>query len=253
MGIDQQRNSSIVNALLITGTDTDAGKTALTTALAAYWQTYFQPRTLGILKPIQTGVGDRELYQQLFGQSPTIEAVNPLHFEAPLAPPLAADLEERTVELEIVWRTFDRLSKQHEFVLVEGLGGLGSPVTHETTVADLAWDWRLPGVLVVPVKLGAIGQAVANVALAERTRVHLRGIVLNCTQPGSQAEIDRWANIPLMERVTGLPVLGVLPYFENPHDLTALAAAASQLTLETLLPPHLTTVAGQTAGQSGQA
>jgi len=61
-------------------------------------------------------------------------------------------------------------------VLVEALGG--SPVSEEFTVADLA-EWR-PTVLVVPVKLGAIAQAVANVALARPSRVHLKGIVLNC-------------------------------------------------------------------------
>lgn len=78
-----------MNALFIAGTDTDAGKTVLTCALAAYWQTHCSPQSLGILKPLQTGVGDRELYHQLFGQEfgLTIDELNPLHFDAPLAPP----------------------------------------------------------------------------------------------------------------------------------------------------------------------
>ena len=225
-----------VNALLITGTDTDAGKTVLTTALTAYWQQYCKSRSLGVMKPLQTGVGDRELYLQLFKLDQTPEELNPLHFEAPLAPPLAADLEGKQVKLEPVWRAFEALRKKKDFVLVEALGGLGSPVTHETTVADLAWDWRLPAVLVVPVKLGAIGQAVANVALARQAKIHLKGIVLNCVQPRSREEIEKWTPTSLVESVTGVPVLGVLPFLQDPKDVKKLAKVASELELERLLP-----------------
>lgn len=223
-----------LNALLITGTDTDAGKTVLTAALAAYWQTYCRSQTLGILKPIQTGVGDRELYQRLFALDPA--EVTPLHFEAPLAPPIAADRENRRIELEKVWQAFVKLQQTKDFILVEGLGGLGAPITHEMTVADLAWDWRLPAVLVVPVKLGAIAQTVANVALARYARVHLKGIVLNCVEPRSDQEIADWAPAGLIQSLTSIPVLGTLPHLANPTDIDKLAQVAANLDLERMLP-----------------
>jgi dethiobiotin synthetase len=225
-----------LNALLIAGTDTDAGKTVLTTALAAYWQTYCTSRRLGIMKPIQSGLGDRELYTRLFNLDQSPEEITPLYFQAPLAPPLAADREGRRIELELAWQGFEKLRQQRDWVLVESLGGLGSPVTHETTVADLAWDWRLPTVLVVPVRLGAIAQAVANVALARQTRVHLKGIVLNCTQPRTEQEIEDWAPIDLIQSLTNLPVLGVIPYLSDATDLTKLAQVAADLDLERLMP-----------------
>jgi dethiobiotin synthetase len=226
----------ILNALLITGTDTDAGKTVLTTALAAYWQTYCRDRSFGILKLIQTGVGDRELYTRLFDLDQSLESINPLHFKAPLAPPIAAEREQRSVDLERVWQAFTALSQQREFVLVEALGGLGSPLTAETTVADLAWDWRLPTVLVVPVKIGSIGQTVANVALAQKTRVHLKGIVLNCVQPCTPEQIQDWASPDLIQSLTQKPVLGCIPHLADPTDLTKLAQVASDLDLEKLIP-----------------
>lgn len=228
--------TSPVNALLITATDTDAGKTILTSALAAYWHRYCQSRSLGILKPVQTGIGDREVYHRLFALS--LEAINPLHFEAPLAPPLAAEKEGRRVEMEQAWQAFTRLRSTKDFVLVEGLGGLGSPVTHETTVADLAWDWRLPAVLVVPVQLGAIGQAVANAALARQSKVYLKGIVLNCSQARTDQEIADWAPADLIQSLTGLPVLGLIPHLTDVFNLTKLAQVASDLDLERLLPLH---------------
>jgi dethiobiotin synthetase len=226
-----------VNALLITGTDTDAGKTVLTSALVAYWQKYRRSQSLGLMKPLQTGIGDRELYLQLFqslGQ--TEEELNPVHFEAPLAPPLAAEKEGKRIKMKQVWQAFEALSQKRDFVLVEALGGLGSPVTRETTVADWAWDWRLPTVLVVPVRLGAIAQAVANVALAKQTKVHLKGIVLNCVQPRSDQEIEDWAPADFIQSLTEIPVLGVIPYLSNPRDLEKLAAVASDLDLERIMP-----------------
>lgn len=225
----------MVNSLLIAGTDTDTGKTVLTCALAAYWQTYRSHETLGILKPIQTGTGDCELYQTLFDLQQTPEEMTPLHFQTPVAPPVAAEREGRTVELGRVWQALNRLQQQRQWVLVEALGGLGSPVTHELTVADLARDWRLPVVLVVPVKLGAIAQTVANVALSRSSNIQLKGIVLNCVRPCSDEEIADWTPIGLIESLTNVPVLGILPHLADPTDLSKLAQVASDLDLERLI------------------
>ncbi len=223
-----------MNALLITGTDTEVGKTVLTTALAAYWQKYCHG-TLGIMKPIQSGIGDRELYQQLLTLDQSPAEITPLYFESPLAPPLAAKHENRQIDLGLVWQTLSTLQRR-DFVLVEALGGLGSPVTDELTVADLAGEWRLPTVLVVPVRLGAIGQAVANIALARLCRVSIKGIILNCVQPRTAAEIADWAPVELIQSLTNTPVLGCLPYIENPTDLSQLIKIASSIDLEVLLP-----------------
>jgi dethiobiotin synthetase len=232
--------------LLISSTDTDAGKTVLTAALAAYQQKHFPQQDWGILKPIQCGMGDREFYAEVFvrkalpleqqHQNRSIGDINPIYLENPLAPPIAAAQAGVYIDLGIAWQALERMRKQHDFVLVEGIGGLGTPITEELVVADLARDWRLPTVLVVPVKLGSIGSAVANVALAKQYHVQLRGIVLNCTQPLSTIEIANFAPAELIQSLTSTPVLGCLPYLRDLHNLDLLAAAAADLELEILLP-----------------
>jgi len=194
-----------LNALLIAGTDTGVGKTVLTAALTAYWQRYRAVKSLGLLQPIPCGVGNQ------------------------LEPQLEKTLEK-------TWHQFEVLSQQHEFVLLESLGGLGSPITYETTVADLAWDWRLPTLLVVPVQPGAIAQAVANVALARQCRVHLKGIVLNCVRSCHAQEREDWASIDLLQSLTQKPVLGCIPHLADPTDLSKLIQVASNLTLERIMP-----------------
>lgn len=188
------------------------------------------------MKPIQAGTGDRELYNQLFSLEQSIDEITPLYFKAPLAPPIAAAKEGQRVDLKLVWQAFENLRSERDWVLVEALGGLGSPISDEFTVADLAAEWRLPTVLVVPVRLGAIAQAVANVALAKLSRVHLKGIVLNCVQPRSDEEIADWAPAELIQSLTNTPVLGCLPHIDNPTDLAKLAYFASNLDLERLMP-----------------
>lgn len=227
--------TTFLNTLLISGTDTEVGKTVLATALAAYLQAYCPCLNLALFKPIQAGPGDREHYSRL-SLSQTPAEITPLYFQAPLAPPIAAEKEGRRVELERAWATFQSLQQKHDFVLIEALGGLGSPVTAETTVADLARDWRLPVILVVPVKLGAISQAVANVALARQCHLHLRGLILNCVQPCSPQEIADWAPQDLMQSLTQTPVLGTLPHLDNLRDLAKLAQVASALDLERFIP-----------------
>ena len=224
-----------MNVLLITGTDTEVGKTVLTVALAAYWQKY-QTQTFGVMKLIQAGTGDHQLYTQTFSLNQSPEEITPLYFDAPLAPPIAAAKEGRTVDLAIVWKALENLRAKRDWVIVEALGGLGSPVTDELTVADLAFAWRLPTVVVVPVKVGAIASTVANVALARHTGFNLKGIVLNCVQPRSEAEIADLTPIDLIESLTNTPVLGCLPYLENLTDLDKLAKVASDLDLERIMP-----------------
>ena len=224
------------NGLLIAATDTDCGKTVLTCALMAYWRQYCSARRLGVLKPVQSGQGDRELFQQLFDLEQSLDELNPVFYQAPLAPPIAAALEQKTVDLAPAWQRYATLDGQCDWVLVEGLGGLGSPVTDEMTVADLAADWRLPVVLVVPVKLGAIANAVANVALARQHQLQLQGIILNCHTSNAEQNLEQLAPPAMISNLTRIPILGVLPHLNDPTNLDQLSSAARGLTLEAIMP-----------------
>ncbi len=229
-----------MTALLIAGTDTDVGKTFVTIALATYWQKYRLNQDnnphLSIFKLLQTGVGDVELYHRLFDEQKGIEIVEPLRFDAPLAPPIAAAKEGRTIELGEIWRQFKTTSQQSELILVESLGGLGSPITNELVVGNLAADWHLPTVLVVPVKLGAIAHAVANVALARSLKIDLKGIILNCSQLEAVGRIDDLTPINLIQSLTNIPVVGVLPYAKNWANSDRIAQKVANWDLELILP-----------------
>ncbi|OIP78359.1 MAG: dethiobiotin synthase [Oscillatoriales cyanobacterium CG2_30_44_21] len=225
--------------LLIVGSDTGVGKTVITSALASYWLTYRNDdkNSLGIYKPLQSGIGDREFFHQTFALTQSLEEITPLYFETPIAPAIAAFKENKEIDLALIWQQFLQLQRQKQFLLVESLGGLGSPITNEYIVADLARDWALDTILVVPVRLGAISQAIANVALANTQKVRLKGIILSCSQAYTDAEIEDLAPPQMISRLASIPVLGVLPYIENLGDIPQLAQAASELDIENIFMP----------------
>lgn len=225
--------------VLITGTDTEVGKTWVTSALFAYFRTYAPKLKVALFKPLQSGtVGDQQHYHQVFDLAQSPQAVNPLSFQAPLAPPLAAALENQEIDLAPVWQTLQHLQAQYDLVLMEGIGGLGSPITWEWTVADLAQAWRIPIALVVPVKLGAMGQAVANIALAREKKLTIRGLIRNCMTPCTEIEIEQWANQDLLETLTHTPLLGTMPYLDK-IEMTTLSQSAANFQLELLFPEEL--------------
>ncbi len=219
----------IMKQILITGTDTEIGKTMVTSCLAAYFQKFQPQQSLGIMKLMETGAGDSQVYQGLF---PNLEVVTPLSFSTPIAPPLAALKEGKTIDLGFVWRKYEELQQKHELLLIEALGGLGSPITNELTVADLARDWKFPTILVVPVKLGAIAATVANIALARQNKIKLVGIILNCVHPDSEDNLEDLTPIAFLENLTQVRVLGVVPYVADPTDLDKLAQIGSNFDIQ---------------------
>ena len=227
-------------AILISGTDTEVGKTRIITALAAYYLQYNATASLGLIKLIQTGLGDLQYYQELFKEIPPgrLDIVAPLVFDTPIAPPLAAMYEGKEINLAHLWQVFSGLLEAKTLVLAEGCGGLGSPITNELTVADLAATWRIPTILVAPVALGTIGQIVANIALARQTGVSIIGIILNCSRPVTPRQMADWAPIDLIVGLTQTAVLGCFPYSPSDTNLLDLAQFTSNLALEHILPRY---------------
>jgi len=209
--------------LMIAGTNLGVGKSLLARSIAAYAHIHHPQKQVATLKLIETGT-----------QTPSPYAVT--HFPAALVPPLAAAQAEQKLDLGKLWQTYSVQQQQQDLLLVEGWGGLGDPITAELTGADLAKDWRLPTVLVVPVGAGAIGQTVAHVALARDHQIELVGIVFNCLQTYRAARLEELCSIDLIQPLVQVPILGIIPQLLATEDKSKLAQVASHLNLEILSP-----------------
>lgn len=225
------------NCLFVAGTDTEVGKTVFSSALIAYWRHFLPVSPLGVIKLMQTGIGDRQWYEKFCDEQTSL--VVPLEYETPVAPPVAARLEGREIDLEFVWRSLWDLAAAKDCVIAESLGSLGSPVTDDKVVADLAGEWQIPTVLVVPVKLGTIGQTIGQVSLARERQVRLQGLVLSCGMPEAEDDIEALVPPAMLEKFTGIPVIGTLPYVKDWGDRQGLAETVAGWDLEKLWPRQL--------------
>ena len=175
----------------ITGTDTGAGKTVLTALLARFL--HAQGLRVAALKPICSGGRDdaRQLYNAIAGDL-TLDEINPWHFRAALAPTLAARLEQKSVRLRDVLAYVEQWRQQADVVLVEGAGGLLSPLGVKFNSRDLITALAATPIIVAPDKLGVVNQLLLTLEalpakLAARARIVLISPATPDTATGSNA------------------------------------------------------------------
>jgi dethiobiotin synthetase len=180
--------------LFITGTDTNVGKTYVTALIAK--QLSSAGKRVGVYKPAASGCAGDEtddpfVLWEAAGRPATLEAVCPQRFAAPLAPHLAARAEGKEVDAELLRSGIDFWRDRSDIILVEGIGGLMSPVSDDEYVADLALDFGFPLIVVAPNTLGVINQTLQTLITASTFRdgIEVAGIVLNDLH-GSRASND---------------------------------------------------------------
>ena len=188
----------------ITGTDTGVGKTFVTALLARAL------RRAGLdtiaLKPICSGDrGDAEILREACDSEIELDEVNPLWFQTPVAPYLAARREGRAVSLPALESWFRSVSEGRHSVLVEGAGGWLVPVAENLLIADLAAALGLPLIVVVANRLGCINHALLTIESIRSRGLECRGMVLNSlSRESGDATLE---NRTLLEEFTDVPVL----------------------------------------------
>jgi dethiobiotin synthetase len=163
------------------------------------------------------------------GRPGELEAVCPQRFRAPLAPHLAARAEGRRVDAALLRSGVEYWRERSEVMIVEGAGGLLSPISDVDFVADLALDLGYPLVIVVPNRIGAINQALQTLVVAETFRdgLPVAGLVLGDVND-DPSDPSRESNYDELSRLAVAPVLAHLPFgakeFSPEVDWHALAS-----------------------------
>ena len=166
--------------ICVTGTDTEVGKTLVTAALG-HALTRCDVDIIAI-KPVESGtalghIPDGVLLAQATGQTAPTQALTLL--KKPVAPPVAADLEGVTLDAQIWINAVNEAAVRHEMVLVEGAGGLLSPLTWNHTLLDLAVNWRSDAVLVASDKLGCLNHTLLTLSALTAAGVRPRGVIFS--------------------------------------------------------------------------
>lgn len=205
-----------MTVLVVTGTDTGVGKTVVTSALVVAARKH---GSVVVVKPVQTGLApdddepaDLDEVRRLAGQVDVVEAVR---LPDPLAPDSAARLRGTTVPpvSEHTARIRD-LAARYDTVLVEGAGGLlvrldTAGGTLLDLAAELAADLAVRVLVVARAGLGTLNHTELTVAALRARGIEPAGLVIGSWPP--EPGLAERCNRDDLPRVTGVPLVGVLP------------------------------------------
>lgn len=192
--------------IFITGSDTGAGKTVLAALLTRHLRKQGL-RVAGIKPLCSGGRADARALHEAAGKVLSLDEVNPWHFRAALAPLLAARKEKRRVRLREVLAHLRKIAGRFDVTVVEGAGGLLSPLGEDFNSRDLIRAIRARPVVVCPNRLGAVNQALLVLealpsAVSARTPVILSAV---------QADASQAANLSLLREILGAKRVFELP------------------------------------------
>lgn len=228
--------------LFVTGTDTDVGKTWVTSALAAAIHRRLdsaeRTQNLRLWKPVQSGVrmgeAHADSYRLVQGSGlPQRESdTATITLEAPLAPWMAANREGKTIDWEALVQEGHQRLQTGGPLLVEGAGGLIVPLTGQRLVADLAAALDLPLLIVARPKLGTVNHTLLTVEYARQRGLQVAGVIMN----GYEDEYDPSLaeNRRMIETFGQVRVWGMLPWNGECPQTDAAWSAWRDLWVETV-------------------
>ncbi len=206
--------------VFITGTDTGVGKTIVSAALA---------RTLlnrgidvGVMKPVETGCArgpkgllptDSEFLIKAARSKDPKKLITPYTMETPVAPCEAAEREGVEINDEYIRDCYLKLKERHDFMVVEGAGGLMVPIYQKFLVSNLIQLLGLPIILVSRPKLGTINHTLLSIHYAKCQGIKILGFIVNRRHEAIHLAEEKSPII--IEKISGVPFLGTKPYIED--------------------------------------
>lgn len=175
-----------MRSLFVAGTGTDIGKTHVACALIRAVRQRglsvdaFKPVVSGF-DPADPAVSDPGRLAVALDEPDTLPRISPRRYRAPLAPNLAAALEGETLNLaDLVADCQERLARaDRDLLLIEGAGGVMSPLTDEATNLDLMVALNLPVLLVAGSYLGTISHVLTALEVIRSRGLSVAAIVMS--------------------------------------------------------------------------
>jgi dethiobiotin synthetase len=204
--------------LFITATDTDIGKTYVCAGLAHSLKKL--DIDVGIMKPFACGVkqktgfssNDLTILSKAAMVNDAEELLNPFFFPIPASPYTAAKNLGVKIDINYLMKCFRKLDKIHDVMLVEGIGGIMTPILKDYAIIDLIKDLEANTIIVTSSKIGTINHTIMTCDMCKNMKIPVKGLIINnfdsTGYPVSDLERD-------LNALTDLPVLCSLPHMQK--------------------------------------
>ncbi|MDX1595837.1 MAG: dethiobiotin synthase [Nitrosopumilaceae archaeon] len=223
--------------LFIAGTDTDVGKTYVTAGLAVTLRK--MGIDVGVMKPFAAGTPQKKGYKsedvEILAQSAKINdpeyLINPQFFPIPASPYTAWKNLKQKPSIKKVISSFSKLSNMHEILLVEGMGGIMTPILREFYIIDLLKSMKIPTIIVTRNRIGTINHTIMTWKMCEKYKIPVKGIIINNIDKGYPVK----ELIRDLHNLTNLPVLGSIPFIKNFSDSSLYKTFTKNVDIKKLL------------------
>jgi len=204
--------------LFITATDTDIGKTYVCAGLAHSLKK--SGIDVGIMKPFACGTkqktgfssNDLTLLSEAAIINDTEELLNPFFFPIPASPYTAAKNLGVKIDIKHVLECFNKLDKIHDVMLVEGIGGIMTPILNDYTIINLIKDLQANTIIVTSSRVGTVNHTILTCNICKNMNIPVKGLIINnfdsTGYPILELERD-------LSALTNLPVLCSLPHMKK--------------------------------------
>ncbi len=222
-------------AIFVTATDTNIGKTVIASSIVHAVKS--RGIGCGVMKPVQCAGNDAFVLKTVSQTGYPLEVINPFYFNRPLSPHLAAMLEGRRVSVRKIVQCFELLLQGHEFLVVEGAGGLLVPISEKYLIADLIRELKLEIVIVARAGLGTINHTLLTVEAARNRGIGIIGVVFNQACK-SAVTICEKNNPVIIHKLCGARNLGFVPFrhFRQENaDMKELRQIAGEIDIDSIL------------------
>ena len=207
-----------MKSLFIAGTDTDVGKTCVTAALITMIKKL--EKNVGFMKPFATGhkqnsefkSSDVESLASISQINDPEELLNPYFFSIPASPFTAAKKLNIDIKLSVIHSAYRKLLSMHDCMIVEGIGGVMTPIKSDYTVCNLIKELNLSTIIVCDSKIGTVNHTLMTCKMCELYKIPIIGIIINSVTKNGYDLIELKNNL---EELTGLPVLGSIQHMDN--------------------------------------
>ena len=172
---------------------------------------------VGVMKPFASGYkatvdyvsDDVKILMKYSGVKDPVDLVNPYFFEIPTSPYDACKQLNLEIEISRVIDSYKQLASIHDVMVIEGIGGIMTPISKNYFVSDLIADLQMNTIIVTGSKVGTVNHLMLTYQHANEKKIPLNGFVIN------QNVSDGYESSNLRKQIidlSGQMVYGTIPY-----------------------------------------
>lgn len=204
----------MAKTIFITATGTDIGKTYVSGLIAKHIKD--KGLNIGYYKAALSGSNDIKdsdawYVKQQADLPDSYDEMVSYTYKHAYSPHLAAQIEGNPPDIKIIKNAYKDISKKHDYMIVEGSGGIICPIRYDNNqkifLEDIIKELNIPSLIIADAGLGTINSTVLTIEYMRSKNLKINGVILNRFEMSNKMHED---NKKMVEEMTGIKIIGVV-------------------------------------------